>query len=57
MSRLMMIPPVLLTALPAQAHTADHVHLHDSDGLSMILGLSLIALGTGAAAYVKVRRK
>lgn len=60
MSRLSFIAPIIpamISAVPAAAHSADHAHLHETDGLTLLLGLSLIGLGAGAAAYVKVRRK
>lgn len=64
MTRLALIPTALtsgltfsLTAGPALAHTQSHVHLHETDGVTLLLGFSLIGLGAGAAALMRVRKK
>lgn len=54
MSRLALIPAALLCG-PALAHVTDAVHLHETDAVSMVLGLALIGAGIGAAVLVRVR--
>lgn len=50
---------VLLSVLaaPAMAHTADHIHAHETDYLSLALGLTLIVAAVGTAIAIKVRNK
>lgn len=56
MTRLAFIP-ALLIAGPALAHNTPAVHVHDSSVLSLVMGLTLIAAGIGAAVFVRARLK
>ncbi|WP_186766422.1 hypothetical protein [Falsiphaeobacter marinintestinus] len=56
MTRLALIPATL-TAGPAFAHSAGHAHFHETDGMTLLLGFSLIGIGAGAAALMRVRKK
>ncbi len=44
-------------ASPALAHQSEAPHLHETDSLSLVMGLVLIAAGLGAGVYVKVRNR
>jgi hypothetical protein len=49
--------PVLLSAAPAMAHPLNAAHLHRADAVSMMLGLTLIAAGIGAAVFARRRAR
>ncbi|WP_424985193.1 hypothetical protein [Microbulbifer sp. S227A] len=53
------LPLVLLSLLagPALAHSSPELHVHETDYMSLVLGLSLIVTALGAAVAIRARRK
>lgn len=56
MTRLALIPAALF-ATPAFAHSSNDLHVHQTDGVTLLLGLSMIGVGAGAAALARARKK
>jgi hypothetical protein len=44
-----------LSALPALAHPAGTVHLHNTDATALLAGISLCVLASGSAVLVHIR--
>lgn len=53
------LPLMLITLIssPALAHPVSGIHVHETDYMSLIMGLTLIIGALGAAVALRVRNK
>lgn len=56
MTRLPLVFAVLF-ASPALAHSSPTIHAHETDYLSLVLGLTLIVAAIGAVVAIRARNK